>query len=368
MRTTSLERVLAWRLTTQRLTSAPANTATDVVRLLGCVQAQERDHAFFSLALRSRSATYTAVRATFDRGEFLRTHALRPTWHFVMPEDLRWILEVTSPRVEAGFAARTRALGLDSAVTFDRAIRVLLELLSGRNCLTRNEIGQEFSKQRGLPAPGEQLGHLLLLAELRGVICSGPIKGVQHSYALVEEVVPVAPMLSHDEAVRRLVRRFFAGHGPASIADFTRWSSLTVADARQALNESCDGLERISVDGVELWFDPTAITKRSRSTPDTWLFPVYDEVVHAYRGLTFPATPDHPHGGHPDPFWGPVVHQQLKVGMWKRTVSRGRVSVATRLAPSLDAAGRRAVAAASARLADFLQLPLDGRNERVESP
>lgn len=83
------DRVLRSRLATQRLTSAPLPRARDAVRLLTCVQSQERDHAFFSLGMRSREATYDAVRAALDRGDILRTHILRPTWHFVAPDDLR---------------------------------------------------------------------------------------------------------------------------------------------------------------------------------------------------------------------------------------------------------------------------------------
>lgn len=359
MPTASVDRVLAQRLATQRLTASPAPAAPDVVRLLGCVQAQERDHAFFSLALRSKATTYALVRAAFDRGEFLRTHILRPTWHFVAPEDLRWILALTSPRIEASFAARTRAMGLDQASVLDRAIAFVADLLHGRAYLTRAEIGEAFNTRGGLPAPGERLGHLLMIAELRGVVCSGPIKGVHHSYALVDEVVPANSLPSRDESVIRLAKRFFSGHGPATIADFARWSSLTVTDGRRALSELGAQLERISVDGAELWFDPATAARRSVSAPDTWLFPVYDEVVLAHRGITFPAAADHPLAGRTDPHWGPVVHRHVEVGVWQRRRSRGRVSIQTRLAPSLDAAGRRAVAAAEARLVEFVELPFD---------
>ena len=75
------QRALRRRLATQRLTSAPLPTAADVVRLLTCVQSQERDHSFFALAQRSRATTYAAVRAEHDAGAFVRTHILRPTWH-----------------------------------------------------------------------------------------------------------------------------------------------------------------------------------------------------------------------------------------------------------------------------------------------
>jgi len=353
----TVEWVFAQRLATQQLTTDPAPNASDVVQRLGCVQAQERDHAFFSLALRSKATTYTAVRAEFDRGEFLRTHLLRPTWHFVAPEDLRWILTLTSPRVEASFAARSRAMGLDQPTELDRMLDVLADLLQGRAFLTRAEIGQAFGTRRGLPAPGERLGHLLMIAELRGVICSGPMKGVHHSYALVDEIVPPAALPSREESVVRLAMRFFSGHGPATIADFTRWSSLTVADTRRALDELGTRLERIAVDGSTLWFDPATVARSSSRTASAWLFPVYDEVVLAHRGIAFPAVADHPIGGRADPHWAPVVYRQVDVGVWKRTLTRGRVSIQTRLAPSLDAGGRRAVAAAEARLVEFVELP-----------
>ncbi len=303
--------------------------------------------------------TYAGVREAFDHGEFLRTHILRPTWHLVLPEDLRWILALTAPRVEVAIAARTRQLGLDDPTIVDRTVGVLTGVLSGRTYLTRTEISSQFGALTGLPAPGEPLGHLLMLAELRGIICSGPIKGVQHSYALVDELVPPAPHIERDEAVARLARRFFAGHGPASIADFTRWSSLTAADTRRALVEVEAHLEQVVADGVDLWFDPTTMPRTDRSAPEAWLFPIYDEIVLSYRSPTFPAASDHPYPDRTDPFFARVVYRGVNVGVWKRSGQRGRVSVHTQLAPSLDAAARLAVTAAARRLAHFLGMPLD---------
>jgi hypothetical protein len=356
----TVDQVLAQRLRTQRLASAPLGTPAEVVGLLGCVQAQERDHAFFSLGLRSRDATYPAVRAAYDRGEFLRTHILRPTWHFVLAADLRWILALTSPRIESSMAARHRELALDDPRTVSRAIDVLTDLLAGRRYLTRAEIGAEFAARGGgLPQPGPALGHLLLVAELRGVVCSGPMKSVQHSYALVDEIVPPSTALERDDALRRLVHRFFAGHGPASVADFVRWSSLTGGDTRRALADLADQLDRCTVDGVEQWFAPDAAAPPSRRAPATWLLPVYDEVVLSYPRVRFPAAPGHPHVQRPDPFWAPIIHRRRDVGSWKRTVHRDRVTVQTVLAAALDPVARSAVAKAAARLAGFLERPLD---------
>lgn len=347
-------RVLAQRLATQRLSSAPLPTAADVVRLLTCVQSQERDHAFSSLALRSRKDTYAAVQREFDSGAFLRTHILRPTWHFVAPEDLRWILDLTSPRVLSSMTARHKQLGLDDPRRMDEGLRLLAELLEDKTFRTRPELGEEFTTRGSPIKPGEQLGHLLAVAELRGLICSGPMKGVHHSYALVDEVVPPTPPRTRDEAMVELVRRFVAGHGPTTIKDFTRWSTLTIADTKKALAEIGDDLEEVEVDGIPHWFDPTQVRRRSPAAPAAYLFPTYDEVVLTYPQVNFPSVPGHPYAEHTDPFWAWVVLDAQNVGLWKRTVRPDVVEVEVRLAPGVTTSGREQVRLAAQRLAHFL--------------
>lgn len=329
------------------------------MRLLACVQAQERDHALFSLGMRARRATYASVRAELDAGGFLRTHILRPTWHFVAPEDLRWILDLTSPRVLASMGAQHRQLGLDDPRAVSRALDALAALLEGRSHLTRRQIGERLAGRRGLPPPGQALGHLLGIAELRGLICSGPTAGAHHTYALVDEVVPPAPRLHPAEAHARLALRFFAGHGPASVADFTRWSSLTVAGTKAALGELGDRLDRVEMNGVAHWHDPAAPPRRSRAAPRAFLLPVYDEVVLTYPAVNFPEPPDRPAPDLPGSFWAPVVADGRLVGSWRRTLAGDRVVVEARLAPSLPEAGRAAVAGAARRLAAFLGRELE---------
>ena len=346
--------VLSQRLGTQRLSSAPLPRAADAVRLLTCVQSQERDHAFFSLAMRTTKDTYAAVQREFDAGAFVRTHILRPTWHFVAPEDLRWILELTSPRVLSSMAARHRQLGLDEPRRIADGLDLLTDLLQDKQFRTRLELGEEFA-DRGSPIkPGEQLGHLLLVAELQGMVCSGPMKGVHHSYALVDEVIAPTPSRTREEAMVELVRRFVAGHGPTTIKDFTRWATLTISDTKAALAEIGDDLEQVEVEGLPHWFDPTQVRRRSPAAPAAYLFPTYDEVVLTYPTVNFPALPDHPYAEHTDPFWAQVVLDAVSVGLWKRTVRPDVVEVEVRLAPSVSAQGRRHVRVAAQRLAAFL--------------
>ena len=154
------------------------------------------------------------IRDALDSGAVVRTHMLRPTWHFVAAEDLRWMLALTSAKVESAMAARHRQLELTSTAT-DRAHALLVSELADRRWMTRPELGARFA-EAGLPSSGEQTGHLLMLAELRALICSGPLRGTTHTYGLVDDVAPSSPALDRPDAARQLTRRFFIGHGPAT--------------------------------------------------------------------------------------------------------------------------------------------------------
>ena len=246
------QEVLRRRLTTQRLRDAGLPCAADVVRLLGCVQSQEYAHALWSLGMRTAGLSSSQVQAEFDRGDFLRTHILRPTWHFVAAEDIRWILEVTAPRVQKLNQTIYRQYGLDPA-TLDHGLAVIAEELRGGRYRTRAELGQALAGRR-LPSQSIRLAYIVMNAELTGVVCSGPVRGAQQTYALLDERAPRSGNESATAA--ELARRFFMGHGPASIQDLARWSSLTLSQCRDALDAVKDRLDCATVDGVELWFDP----------------------------------------------------------------------------------------------------------------
>ncbi|MDQ6657403.1 MAG: winged helix DNA-binding domain-containing protein [Actinomycetota bacterium] len=353
----AMHRALSRRLATQRLTSAPLAAAADVVRLLGCVQAQERASAFYSLGLRTRTATVESVQAELDAGAIIRTHILRPTWHFVAPEDLRWMLALTSPKVEQGMGARHRQLELTPR-TIDRGLDDLTELLCGRTFRTRRQLGPPMER-RGI-AVGAQLGHLLLLAELRGLICSGPTVGGQHSYALIDEWVATAAALEPDAAASRLVKRFFAGHGPASLPDLTRWCTLTQADARAALAILGDELEKIEVNGTALWFDPSLPARTTRKRR-ALLLPVFDEATLSYPQLRFPRIDGHPHSALKavsDLFSGSIIVDRLNVGTYTRTVTAKAVTVRLRFASSATVDQQRQGRQSADAIGDFHSLPV----------
>ncbi|WP_077487641.1 DNA glycosylase AlkZ-like family protein [Sinomonas mesophila] len=362
--------VVRQRLATQRLTAEPLASAGDTVRLLLGVQAQEREHALSSLVLRSRVPSIAAARTELDAGSFVRTHILRQTWHFVAAEDLRWLLDLTSPRVEAKEMAYVRKF-VPEPRHLDRALDLMGSALAGGRLSTRKELGA-LMETHGLPGAGEAVGHVLMIAELRGLICGGPIRGREHTYGLVADLIDARPDMpgdgsdglsgSREASLATLGMRFFAGHGPASAKDLARWATLTAVDAKAAVAgaRSLGELEEVQVDGIPHWFSPAmAAEPVAARLADAFLFPVYDEAVLSYPLVTFPSLGDAPRVDGVEASWGWAVLDATRVGLWKRTVHSDRVTVETRLAPSLGRGERRRVAAAVDRLAAANGLPAE---------
>src|SRR5215210_612908 len=128
--------IVRHRLRDQRLAAGHLATPAEVVGWLGAMQAQEFDEAKWSIAERMGGASDAEIEEAFNRGDILRTHVLRPTWHFVTPEDIRWLLALTAPRIHQSTRYRHGQLGLDDDV-FQRGQEVIGEALDGGEALTR---------------------------------------------------------------------------------------------------------------------------------------------------------------------------------------------------------------------------------------
>ena len=271
--------IAAQRLHRQGLAARRFDTPAAAVSALGAVQSQEFPFARWGLALRTAGGVADSdVLRAFDEGQILRTHVLRPTWHFVMPADIRWMLALTGPRVHRSLAGYLRRHGCDPK-TLTRATAIIEKALAGHNYLTRNELGQRLAR-RGIAVDGIRLAFVSIYAELEGVICSGPWRKSVPTYALLAERAPHARMKTADEALAELTRRFFSTHGPATIRDFVWWSSLLTTDAKRGLD--IIGARAVDVDGDRYWSTGTATPNPGRG-PVVRLLPIYDEYLVAYR-------------------------------------------------------------------------------------
>ena len=358
------QEVLHRRLATHRLGLDKLSTAADVVRLLCCVQSQEYAHALWSLGMRTSDLSATEVQAEFDSGAFLRTHILRPTWHFVAAEDIRWILELTAPRVQKLNQGIYRQEGLDEA-TLQRGAALIAEELRGSRYRTRAELAQALAG-RGLASERLRLAYIVMNAELEGLICSGPMRGAQHTYGLLDERAPRSFAADARSGETRdaaeLAYRFLVGHGPASVQDLARWSSLTIGQCREAIDAVKDRLDCATVEGVELWFDAGGPAEEPSSA--ALLLPLYDEVTLSYPTLNFPSASGHPHQPGQDLFIGCVVIAQTNVGLWRRTVKGSKMIMEITLAAGRMAGSKALVEAAAVELAIFagkeLELTITG--------
>ncbi|MEJ2150131.1 MAG: winged helix DNA-binding domain-containing protein [Chloroflexota bacterium] len=342
------------RLAQQRLTANPLATPGEVVGWLGAVQAQDYYGAKWSLGLRMQNPTDDLIDQAFDEGAILRTHVMRPTWHLVTPDDIRWMLALTAARVKAANAYMCRQLELDEAL-FARSSPAIAGALEGGQCLTRAELGAKLA-EAGIKAEGNRLNYVMMQAELDGVICSGPRRGRQHSYALLEERAPQARTLARDEALAELARRYFTGHGPATVHDFSWWSGLTVADAKTGVEMAAAHLAQEEIDGETHWLSEEIAASEAaleaKPAPQALLLPTYDEFLVGYTAYDAARRA----GREEVAFNSALAIDGQIAGSWRRTLKRGTAVVELAPFEPLTDAQAEAVGDAARRYGEFLGL------------
>jgi hypothetical protein len=348
--------VLRRRLANQRIEGPGHRRPEDVVAWSGAVQAQEYEPAKWGVGLRMRSDAIDAdVQRAFDDGRILRTHVLRPTWHFVTPADIRWMLALTGSRVQKRLATYWRQMSLDRP-TLTRGTAVIERALGDRDCLTRADVAEAL-RRANLPLVTHRLAHLALYAETEAVICSGPRRGKQSTYALLEKRVPKAAKRDRDEALGELARRYLQSHGPATIRDFVWWSGLTTPDARRGIEIA--KAARLERDSLTYW---TVAGARSATRQQlAHLLPIYDEYLGSYRdrgAIPTSASKITSAYGRPVNFQHAVIVDGRVVGTWRVTRSARAIAMRATMLRGLTARERRAIADAAKRYERFQGVPL----------
>ncbi len=345
------------RLHNQLITQQMFEKPGDVVQWLGAVQAQDYAAAKWAIGLRLQGATSDDIEQAVADGAILRTHVMRPTWHFVAPADIRWLLALTAPRVHAASAYYYHTLGLDDAI-FTRSNAALAKALQGGKQLTRLELVSVL-KQVGIVT--ENLGFLYLImhAELDGIVCSGARRGKQFTYALLEERVPQTRTLDHDEALAEFAMRYFTSHGPATLQDFVWWSGLTMADARTGLAMVTSELMHEVVDDQTYWFAASApLAPSTKELSQTaYLLPNFDEYTVGYkdRGAVIDASHTERFDSRGSVLNNVLVLDGQVVGTWRRTLKKDVVIITPNLFIPLTTAETCAFAAAANRYGAFLE-------------
>ena len=346
------------RLHNQKLLQTAFTKPSQVVAWLGAVQAQDYSGAKWAVAQRTKGLTDAEMDEAFADGTILRTHLMRPTWHFVTPADIRWMLMLTAPRVHAVSTFMYRQLELNKAV-ITKSYKVLEQTLRGNNQLTRAELGAAFEKS-GIFAAGQRLGYFMMSAELDGVICSGARKSRQFTYALLEERAPQVKVLTRDEALAKLVKRYFASRGPATLHDFIIWSGLTMADAKHGIEMVKTEFMHEVIDGKTYWFSEYKAPAKAKH-PIAYLLPNYDEYFIGFKdrsAIGEVAKQAGIKGDDPALIAHIVIINGQIVGGWKRTFKKNEAVVELNLFTNLTKAEHKAITIAAQHYSEFLGIPV----------
>jgi hypothetical protein len=354
------------RLRVQGLRAPFDVSAPEVVRRFVAVQAQEFLPAQWGLAARvpsERRPDAASVAADLDRGEILRTHVLRPTWHFLHSTDARWVMELSAERVHRQNGMYYRRVGVEGE-TAARGLDLVATSLAGGH-RTRAELSAAL-EAGGMPLAGLGFTYLLMLAELERVAISGANAGKQRTYAAFDERVPASPPKPRDEALAELAARYLAARGPATDRDFAAWSGFTLGDTRRAFADAADRgdgrISTIDVDDTPYWVDVSTAADPEAGERDTDvvdLLQAYDEYIMGYAAPRTYLQPP----GRKDPVIPEFPLHALTIdgvmcGRWAPVVQAMRATV--RIVPwrTFSQTEERSLAASVAEVERFLGVPV----------
>lgn len=338
--------LVALRMVNHQLQSPSFGTAEDLTSWMGALQAQDYRMVKWAMGVRLPGATQTTIEEAIEDGRIIRTHLLRPTWHFVAARDLRWLLKLTAPRVKMAIRSRHKQLGITDEVV-SQSNAVIADALGSGGPLIRTALVEALEKA-GFENKDNMASHLLLRAELEGVICSGPSRGNQHTYTLLDARVPEMDTPDKEDARARLARIYFSSHGPATLEDFTWWSGLTKTSARKGLEAIGDDFISEEINGHPYWMSGALASADAKPAGNAYLLPAYDEFLISYRNRSrlIPDEENQQKAISNNGIFRPVIVVGGKVvGIWKRSIQKGRVLIE----------------------AEFFDRPADGTREKVEA-
>ena len=283
------------RLLSHGLTEAPPTGPLAVVERLLAVQAQDFAASQWALGVRSPGTTITDVESAMNAGQIVRSWPMRGTLHLVPAAELHWMLRLSADRQVAGAATIHARLGLTPHV-FERARQIAVDSLHGGRKLTRAEF-LALLESHDISTAQQRGYHTIWFLAQTGTLCWGPTVGTQQALTLLDEWVPRPRKLERDESLGEFALRYFAGHGPATLADFAGWSHLTLTDARIGLAIARPALTEVSIRSGQPGTAPMYFTDTGANAAASGhgplgqrsgvlTLPGFDEYFIAYRDRT----------------------------------------------------------------------------------
>jgi hypothetical protein len=350
------------RLSSQHINAPKFQTAKELVEWMGAMQAQDYNMAKWAIGVRLSGSTDKTIQSAIDKGEIIRTHVLRPTWHFVAPADIYWMLELSAPRIKAAMRSRNKQLGLTQKI-FTKSNSIIEKALADNKHLTRDELMKMLEKAK-IRTDEYRSGHLMLEAELEGIVCSGAINGIKQTYALLEERIPKPKAISKEEALARLAEKYFLSRCPATLQDFIWWSGLSPENARKALEIIKSKLIAEPIGSQTFWL-PCSFVLPKMDIESAYLLPAYDEFTISYKDRSASLfLKDQKKSISFNGIFKPTIAINGKItGIWKRAIKNDKVIIETQFFSNKDQGGKKSqknlIKNSAARLGNFLdKVPL----------
>lgn len=313
------------RLHNQHITQSKFKKIGDLVAHMGAIQAQDYLGGLWAIASRL-NVSEKDVEAAISRGEIIRTWPMRGTLHFVASKDIRWMVELMTPRVVANARNRAHSMGLTDKV-IAKAKSLFIKNLTGGKQVTRKELLQilEDSKINTKEYRG---GHIIGRLSQESIICIGPRQGKEQTFVLLDEWAPHAKSLSREESLKEITYRYFNSHGPATIEDMGWWSGLRMSEIKEGLEMNKSRLISESFNSRTFWMSKGI--KNIDTKPSLFLLASFEEYLVGYKNrqevLSSKFSPFINPGG--NGMFSPIIVSDGQViGTWKRTIKKDRVII-----------------------------------------
>jgi hypothetical protein len=351
----TLKQIPLVRLSSQLLAGNERTSIVKAVSFMGAIQAQDFPMAKWAVGVRVPGTTDTLVNDALDDASIIRTHLLRPTWHLVTSQDVRWLLELSAPRIKTFLKSRHRQLELSERL-FARSNRLLENALGGGKQMTREEIAVRF-RQADIAVDQNRASHLLLRAELDAIICNGTLRKGKPTYALLDDRVPNARPFPRDEALAKLAQRYFNSRSPATLQDFSWWSGLSLGDARNAIEMVKTSLVSSRI-GSRNYLFSNASAARLPEWGSLHLLPAYDEFILSYadRSASLSFVNEKKAISNNGIFRPVILASGQAIGVWNRHTTKDKIEIEAALFRRLDKATKMAIEVSLERLSSFLGL------------
>ena len=316
------------RLASQQLAATKFKTAQEHAGWMGAIQAQDYAMSKWALGIRLPNSSDERIETAINKGEILRTHVMRPTWHLVSAENIYWMLELTAPRILPILNSRNKNLELSEAI-YQKSNKLIEKALANEKQLSREEL-MVFLQKAKIVTDDIRASHLMMRAELEGIVCSGEVLNKTQTYALLSNRIPKTKALTKEKALAKLAYIYFTSHFPATVQDFIWWSGLSVKDGKAALEMIQKDLISEKISSETYWFT-NSFSLPQKVDPSVYLLPAFDEYIISYKDRSACLSTENLRKALTNNgiFKPVILVNGQAAGIWKRTLKNDKVVIET---------------------------------------